>query len=72
MAGFYGTLKKHIDQKLREELDSLRPQEAAVLAFLRERVARELASAKDSRLKKGAFRRQWPGGPSSAFKPRCV
>jgi DNA topoisomerase-1 len=37
-------IQKDIDAQLRDELDTLRPEEAAVLAFLRTRVARDLAA----------------------------
>jgi len=39
-------VRQTIDDQLRDELASLRPEEAAVLAFLRARVARELAAAR--------------------------
>jgi DNA topoisomerase-1 len=38
-------VQKDIDKQLRDELETLRPEEAAVLSFLRERVARDLAAA---------------------------
>jgi DNA topoisomerase I len=44
--GLLREVESRIGQRLREDLDKLRPEEAAVLAFLRERVARDLASAK--------------------------
>src|ERR1700710_414381 len=37
-------IQKDIDDRLRDELSTLHPEEAAVLSFLRERVARELAA----------------------------
>jgi DNA topoisomerase I len=44
--GLLRGIEKHIDQQLRSELDSMWPEEAAVLAFLRERVERDFASAR--------------------------
>jgi DNA topoisomerase-1 len=42
--GLLFEIQKDIDAQLRNELDTLRPEEAAVLAFLRARVARDLAA----------------------------
>jgi DNA topoisomerase I len=39
-------VQKDIDEQLRDELESLRPEEAAVLSFLRARVARDIAETK--------------------------
>jgi DNA topoisomerase-1 len=39
-------VQKDIDAELRGALETLRPEEAAVLSFLRTRVARDLAAAK--------------------------
>jgi DNA topoisomerase-1 len=36
-------IKKAVENELRDELDGLKPQEAAVLAMLRGRLARELS-----------------------------
>jgi DNA topoisomerase I len=47
--GLLREVESHIDRQLREDLDKLRPEEAAVLSFLRERVTRDLASAKGAR-----------------------
>jgi DNA topoisomerase-1 len=37
-------IQKDIDEQLRDDLETLRPEEAAVLAFLRTRVARDIAA----------------------------
>jgi DNA topoisomerase I len=41
-------VQKDIDDQLRDDLSTLRPEEAAVLSFLRARVARDLAEAETS------------------------
>ena len=40
------TLEKHTEQALAAGVEGLRPEEAAVLAFLRERLSREIAEQK--------------------------
>ena len=40
------SLKDEVEAELREDLTGLRPEEAAVLAFLQRRLAREVEEAK--------------------------
>ncbi len=61
------TVREETERELREELRSLRPEEAAVLALLRKRMQRELHDAKGAR-RSGRARRPRPGSPSKTAK----
>ncbi len=70
-------VQKDIDEQLREDLATLRPEEAAVLSFLRTRVVRDLATAAPPQESKPPTARRTPqrsapksgGGGSAATKP---
>jgi DNA topoisomerase I len=56
-------IQKDIDEQLRDEIDTLTPEEAAVLAFLRTRVARDLADEPSATAPPDAERRRPATGP---------
>ncbi|WP_134500081.1 DNA topoisomerase IB [Microvirga pakistanensis] len=57
-------IKREIEAELRDDLPSLRPEEAAVLSLLQERLSREI----DETAKKPAKRRRSPSGGKQAGK----
>lgn len=65
------TVREETERELREELKSLPPEEAAVLALLRKRMQRELREAEAPK-RSGRAKRPWPGSRSKTAKSRAM
>jgi DNA topoisomerase-1 len=65
------TVREETGRELREELKSLRPEEAAVLALLRKRMQRELRAAEGPK-RSSVARRPRPGSRSKTAKSRAM